>query len=220
MNSLKFLSSTAITAILVAALAACGGGGGGDTAATTPVTPATPVVNTGASTIVTTVPNANYSWENQQAYNRLNTERNTCGFGKVEQSVNLDLAAQAHADYLLINNVYGHYEDATAAPTGFTGVDSKARTTVAGYPLQSGTGTEDVTGSMDINGYTGYGEISVRRLTAALYHLTSMMMPNNDVGVAVRSVASVTPLVANGTHTWIGTCTGSTLLSQLVLFRA
>jgi len=184
----------ALSGVAIAVLTACGGGGGDsdNPNVSTPTAPDT------SSTIVTTVPAATYSGEAQQAYDRLNSERNACGFGKLAQNAQLDQAAQAHADYQLINNVVSHYEDLSAYPTGFTGTTFEARVSAAGYPLLTGTGTETMYADNYLNGFTGFGEKSARSLMALPYHLIGMMMPNNDVGVAVRSVASVTPLVAGG----------------------
>lgn len=192
-TTLNFALSCATLAAL-AALTACGGGGGGG-ASDAPATPAAPDTS---STIVTTVPAATYSGEAQQAYNRLNSERAACGFGKLAQNAQLDQAAQAHADYQLIHNVVSHYEDAAAYPAGFTGATFENRLSAAGYPLLTGTGTETMYSDNFLNSYTGFGEKSARTLMALPYHLVGMMMPNNDVGVAVRSVASVTPTVVGG----------------------
>lgn len=185
-----------LTATVLAALTACGGGGGGgDSAAapTPPVTPAPVVV----STIVTTVPAPVYTAASEElaAINLLNAERSRCGFGKVAEKATLNAAALAHANWSLINNYYGHFESATV-PSGFTGVSPKDRATAAGY--RSVDVTETLVGSTGQASITGFGEGSARGLMSLPYHLFGMMSPYKEVGISIRSVSSVTPLVANG----------------------
>ena len=108
--------------VAAASIAACGGGGGGSTGGV--AAPAAPVVQVTAQ-LVTSVPTPNYGAASEEliAFNYLNAERARCGFGKLAQSVPLDKAAKAHADYQLINTFLGHFENAAQYPNGFTGVE-------------------------------------------------------------------------------------------------
>ena len=195
----KKTSLITFTAVaLAAALTACGGGGGGTASTLTPAPTPTPTPVVVTSSIVTSVPTATYApaSEEQSAFDLLNAERSRCGFGKVAQNSKLDLAAKAHADWSLINNYYGHFETA-AAPIGFTGVAPQDRAAAVGYSSVSVTETQGgaTTGQTSI---VGLGESSARGLMAVPYHLFGMMSPYKDVGISIRSVNSVTPLVANG----------------------
>lgn len=198
----KTLSFPVLTSLALAAtLTACGGGGGGGdsassvapAAATGPVIFA-PVI---ASTIVTSTPAPSYidASEELAAFSLLNAERSRCGFGVLAQNTALDTAAKSHADWSLINNYYGHSEVSTIA-SGFTGVSPQDRATTAGY--KSLSVTETLIGAVGQPSITGVGVNSARALMAAPYHLFGMMSPYKDLGVSVRSVNSVTPLVANG----------------------
>lgn len=184
-----------LTALVSAALlVACGGGGGGGTTPTPTPTP-TPVVVT--SNIVTSVPTPTYTPVSEElaAFNSLNGARSGCGFGMLAPNTVLDSTAKAHADWSLINNYYSHFESSTV-PNGFTGVTSQDRATAAGY--SSVSVSEEFIGSVGNASIAGLGASSVRSLLAAPYHLFGMMSPYKDLGISVRSVNSVTPLVANG----------------------
>jgi len=204
--SKKSISLHALSAVALAALlTACGGGGGGDSSTGSSggsgsgssgsggvvVTPTNP------STIVNSVADATYtaSSEDSLAYEYLNQQRSTCGFGKLAQSTKLDTAAKAHADWSLINNYYGHNE-ASTIPLGYTGNTPKDRVAFAGYNVQEAT--ETLIGSYGITSISGFGKSSASELMAMPYHLFGMMSPFKDVGVSIRSVNSVTPLVPNG----------------------
>lgn len=213
----KFPMKTLVALACLATLAACGGGG--PTAPTTPTTSnnfnaacsdgssKTSAVSQAdaaaqcqaltASTIVTIVPAATYmaSSEELAAFTLLNAERSRCGFGLLAQNTKLDLAAKSHAEWSLINNLYGHYEAATV-PTGFTGVEPKDRIIAAGYAASSAT--ETMTGSVANLSIGGYGVESTRALMAMPYHMFGMMSPYRDIGVSVRSASSVIPLIPNG----------------------
>lgn len=192
-KTVKFLMSLTAAAVLTA----CGGGGGGETSLVP--TPATSVVLPSASisTIVSavSVPAFPAASEELAAFNLLNAERSRCGFGKVAEKTSLSAAALSHANWSLINNFYGHFESASV-PTGYSGVTPKDRTLFAGY--NAAEATETLVGSVGQPLVAGYGEISARELMSLPYHLFGMMSPYKDVGISVRSINSVTPLVANG----------------------
>jgi uncharacterized protein YkwD len=171
------------------ALAACGGGGGG----TEPPPPATQAqaaqaAQAAPSTIVTSVPVASYAAGTQErvVYDRLNQERGACGFGLLAQNAKLDASAAAHANYLLVNNTFGHSE--TSGLSGFTGVDPAARSAAQGYAATY-TG-EDVS----VNQVSGLAAIN--GLMAAPYHLASLLIGELDVGVSFKDTHDVHAIVS------------------------
>ena len=176
-----------LTVLALVALAACGGGGGGSTPTTGTVIagPTMPVVPA-ISNIVTTAPLSTYAagTEELDAYNRLNAERNFCGFGVLAQIAALDKAALAHANSQIANNYLGHFE--TAGTPFFTGVDVSDRINAAGYGNRSGGVTEEASGNAT-NLKTGYGEIGTRGLLNAPYHLAGLMTGYRDVGISLRN---------------------------------
>ncbi len=98
-----------------------------------PAPVASPAPAAASTAIVTSVPAASYAAGSQEAaaYALINQERSRCGFGQLAQNLALDKAALAHANYLLVNNVFGHEEIESNA--GFTGVRSWDRAIAAGY---------------------------------------------------------------------------------------
>ena len=169
-----------------AALSGCGGGGGDNTASngsqpatpSTPTTPTTPVVTTD-STIVATAPAGTYSDADKlAAYNYLNAQRVTCGFGALAQNAALDKSAQSHAEYVATNvdagraDAYGHTE--TGAYTGFTGVTPLDRANFRGYGgiLVGEDLTADVTANAAIQNFLG-----------ATYHAVGALRSDRDVGL-------------------------------------
>jgi hypothetical protein len=192
----------AITTLLI--LPACGGGGGGSTpvAATsfsatcsngstqTSATSqaAAAALCPAASTIVSTVAATTYAAlsEEQAVYNRLNTERVACGFGSLSQNANLDTAAKNHSDWMLLNNTLSHAE--VAGTTGFTGLNSVARDTAAGFT--SLDGNEDIFALSGGTGLlAGFGDVSARSLLSAPYHLFASL--SACMGISVQSISSV-----------------------------
>jgi len=123
-------------------------------------------------------------------YNLLNQERVNCGFGPLSQSTQLDQAAQAHAQWVVLNNTAGHYE--TAGTTGFTGSDANARMATAGYSYltvqQLGYGVSGYT-----NEITAYSQnsavLSLRALLSGPYHAIAAMSPMLNVGIGIQPVS-------------------------------
>jgi uncharacterized protein YkwD len=193
MNRVSVLTASIIFGVGVSG---CGGGGGGGGAPVATVLPVV-VVPVVAASIVTSVPSPTYNVATEElaAFNLLNAERSRCGFGMLAQNAALDSAAKAHADWSLINNQYGHFQSSTI-PNRFTGVSPQDRATAAGYASLSVT--ETLVGAVGQPSIAGLGIASARGLMAAPYHLFGMMSPYKDLGISVRSVNSVTPLVANG----------------------
>ncbi|MDI9335327.1 MAG: hypothetical protein QM533_13220 [Cytophagales bacterium] len=206
------LLSIASAVALTTLLAACGGGGGGSSSTTPTPTLYTATCANGttrsstvsqsdaaaqcfgdtnvyASTIVTSVPadtyNAVTQAEEKAAFNLLNQERSSCGFGKLAQNTLLDTAAQGHADWLLKNNYVGHFQ--VAGTPGFTGVSLADRFIAAGY---SGIGNSEVsTNYAGSNSKTGKGIAGIRGLLEAPYHSIALLSGFRDIGASIRNAS-------------------------------
>lgn len=139
--------------------------------------------------MVTEVATPSYAEGSEElaAFNRLNAERLHCGFGALKQDSRLDMAARAHADWILINKILSHYED-PLSPLGFTGVYPVDRAVYAGYPVAP-VG-EGITFGLD-GTKAGRGERGIRELFAGVYHAIGLLKPMRDVGISVRSGADV-----------------------------
>lgn len=192
-------------AIIFAALTACGGGGEEATSSAPPASSSSSTTGSSSVTPVASVPAPNYaSREKADVVNRLNNDRARCGFGKLAQNAQLDVAAQGHADYLAANNANTHYQ--TSGNPGFTGTNPGDRITAAGYIRSStgeGIGSTDYgsyfNGKPPIGGLPQYSATPVSatnvlgRLYATVYHLRDLMAGNRDVGVGVSTVDTTFP---------------------------
>ncbi|BEP35314.1 hypothetical protein GmRootV59_22850 [Variovorax sp. V59] len=228
----QFPSAIALAAAALVILSACGGGGGGgggggipligiapppapDTGAPPPVQPPVapppsqpgtddPTAGETASTIVTSVPAPTYAVGSEElaAFNLLNAERGRCGFGLLAQNAHLDIAAAGHANFQLVNNLVGHFQD--DAKPAFTGVTPTDRANAAGY----GRGLvlddfADATGAKaNVLGPTefapqGRGVAAVRSLLSAPYHALDLLSPQIDVGISIMSSDQVGTATAN-----------------------
>lgn len=176
----------ALLVLTLASLSACGGGSGGDTAPATSVgVVVAPVV---VSTIVATAPAPTYAAGSEElaAFNKLNAERTSCGFGALAQNSALDKAAKAHADYLLVNYFLGHFE--TLGTPGFTGVSAADRITAAGYSTANlFNATDELTNLIGTNLKAGAASSSIRLLLNAPYHEAALMSGFRDVGLSLRN---------------------------------
>lgn len=195
--------NAALSAALLAALAACGGG---EEEPSTPQASSTSTATSSSSvSIVTSVPAPYYaSQEKIDVLNKLNDDRARCGFGKLAQNAKLDVAAQGHADYLALNNANTHYQ--TAGNPGFTGIAPGDRISAAGY-VWSYTGEAIGTtyygsafdGKPPSGGIPQYSVTplsvtnTLRLLYSTVYHLSSLMAGNRDVGVGVSTVDTSNP---------------------------
>ncbi len=206
----------ALAAFSCAAIVACGGGGGGGGGAL-PVPTSTPAGNTGApadpppattatpsdgvqpSTLVTSVAPDTYGpgSEGRQALELLNAERGRCGFGLVAQNAKLDAAAQAHADWQILNNQLSHTE--AAGTTGFTGVTPLDRVSAAGY-VAGGVG-EEISSLFYTGSIVGTGVFGVRALLALPYHQLGMLSGYRDVGIALRGSDQLGTTASRGPRT-------------------
>lgn len=216
MSNKKAISWGGISALYAASmLAACGGGGSaaGGSTVTPPVVVAPVVPVSDASTIVNgPVPTSTYAAGSQElgAFNRINTERLYCGFGLVRQNTVLDGAAKAHADFLVVNGYYGHYEEQVFSsgpkmgqPTvGFTAVMPADRMIAAGYATASSLVDFGDESDSLFGGYTwsGFGDQTVRDFLNAPYHMRGLLSSQREVGVSMRNDVLDGTTATGGAH--------------------
>lgn len=179
--------SMVLAATALATLVACGGGGGGS-----PTSAPAASTSPAGSSIVVSVAAPLYASGSEElaAFTLLNAERQRCGFGQMAQSVQLDAAAKAHADYQIVNNLFMHDENLSTHPTGFTGADAAARVIAQGY-TGAGAVADEITVLSGTSVKTGMGEGGIRALLNAPYHLNGLMSGYRDVGISVRSNVDV-----------------------------
>jgi len=168
-------------AALASALHGCGGGGGGGNGAVPAPTPPGPSpapsptpTPSGPIAAQMTVPTpVGYDLERLAAFNRLNEIRLSAGLGMVAQSTAMDQAAQAHADWMVANDVFSHQEQ--AGTPGFTATDWSLRDEVFGYvPV----------GGAEVMAASGQASAEVDALVNALYHRAALLaFEPVDVGV-------------------------------------
>ena len=176
--------------VLLALLSACGGGSDSASPALPPAQAAAPVSpNPSIIASVSSAPGYAPGSEELAAYQLLNAERSRCGFGLLTASAPLDAAARSHADYLIINSLNSHLQNASQFPEGFTGTDPAARVRAQGYTDLGGVTDEFAffTSSRPPLSKRGVGVLGVRGLLNAPYHLNGLMSGYRDVGIAVRS---------------------------------
>lgn len=122
---------------------------------------------------------------NRYGFDLLNAELSRCGFGFANQDARLDRSAKAHGDWMALNNQFGHTEDGTRFPNGFTGMTASDRARFQGYPNGAG---ENLVLTTAPYGDTALefraAEYSLRVLLAAPFHLRSLAAAPNDVGLA------------------------------------
>ena len=144
-------------------LSACGGGSGGGSASSTPTASSSSTTTATAQANVGTLSSPQYASGSYQlsAFQQLNNMRQQCGFPVLADNSLLDKAAQNHTNYMIANNVYGHYE--TQGNPDFTGVTPGDREAAVGYPMASAgevfaygltTGTAAITGLASIPYHT------------------------------------------------------------------
>nr|MBP8149220.1 hypothetical protein [Limnohabitans sp.] len=127
----------------------------------------------------------------------LNNERANCGFGKRSQNVLLDKAAQAHADYIALNNLpTGHYE--TQGVPGFTGTTGGERITATGYNFSyadeniatQGWGswyTSPHFGPLNFSLVEQSATKNLRELLSSVYHMRSLLGQTTEIGIGVST---------------------------------
>lgn len=164
-----------------------GSGSGGNAGGTPPppvvTSPTEPVADD--STLVTNISPASYAAASEElaAFTQLNAERLKCGFGLLKQNTMLDTAAAGHANYLLRNNIAGHFQN--AGDPFFTGNSARDRATAAGYSTLLVLDDNNDTTGAGANVITGRGAASIRSLLSAPYHALSLLGPERDIGVSI-----------------------------------
>ena len=184
---------TAAFAALV--LAGCGGGGGDSTSDTLAPAPAGP-----SSIVAEPAPGTSYlaGSEEAAAFALLNAERSHCGYGTVTQSAQLDSAARGHADYQLLNNAFSHGQ--TPGRPGFTGEFPLDRVIAAGYKDVASL-HDLITSVFGRSELAGRGRASVRLLLSGPYHVSGMLSPTREIGIAIRSSDQVNSTATHGPRT-------------------
>lgn len=134
-------------------------------------------VRVNSYSILNVGPGSTYTDDPAVAFNLINAERNTCGFGLLTQNAALDAAARAHAAYAPVSGAAGddaHVE--VAGRTGFTGVTPTARAAAQGY---SGSAGEVFA--------IGNGATATHLLLSAPYHLRGLMDGYRDIGIGMST---------------------------------
>ncbi|TBR77881.1 MAG: CAP domain-containing protein [Burkholderiaceae bacterium] len=196
MNKSRLILAAVAASTLI--LAGCGGGG-----STAPAAPTTPPASTATSTINPVVSTPNYPTGSNQAlvYTMLNADRVRCGFGSVSQNTQLDQAALAHSNWMLVNNMTGHYES-TTYPNGFTGVTPQDRGMAAGYVYSTNTGLESSEGQADVSGQVAYSPIAMlTELLASPYHEVDLMRGWINIGIGYMDSTAASTTATYGART-------------------
>jgi uncharacterized protein YkwD len=191
MSALLNFQTSSLSFAMALALTACGGGASSSsdtpTSATTPVSPTptivpiTPAVSTTVAIVGAAAPQPNtYSTEELATFNVFNTARLNCGFGALQQSTQLDVAALNHTRYQVENSVVSHNE-ITGNP-GFTGITLTDRLTAANYLNYRSAG--EVIASLSAIAKPGWGSKLASNLMAAPYHLLGLMQGNREIGIS------------------------------------
>lgn len=201
----SIMQKTILILSIVAALSGCGGGGSeavntqpstsSPTTPTTPTTPVTPAVPTSVSP-ATSVPAPTYAAtdERSKLFALLNNYRVQMGVGALAQDPLLDIAAQAHSDYINMNGILlAHAED--PLKPGYTGANPRDRATKAGVPASTWV-AEDIGGG-------GSAASCIIGLTNSVYHLQSLTSNAESVGLGFKTACVIE----------LGTFTGQTGVS-------
>lgn len=166
-------------AIFLFGLAACGGGDDGTPQST--VAPQQAI----RQPVRSVPPSVYVELRKQEAFQRLNAIRQDLGLGLIAQNQQLDRAAQAHANYIFLNNEFSH--DETSDKQGYTGADAMVRADAAGY--LSSRITEVITYD---GRKSGAGQID--DLMNSVYHRAPFVdYTLVDVGIGERALPAVNP---------------------------
>ena len=144
-----------------------------------------------AGTLQTSAAAPSYAASSQQAsfFSALNTVRAAAGAGVVDQSTTIDVASQAHADYLTANiTTTTDLHSEVSTKTGYYGDTLATRLTKAGYSY--GFATEVVGGT----GASLSATDCVYGLMDTVYHAAALLSQETAVGVGIGSDAASIPL--------------------------
>jgi len=115
-------------------------------------------------------------FERMEARTQLNSIREAMNMNTLMQNENLNSAAQAHADYLVLNNESSHYE--IEGHTNFTGIKPFERAFYAGYNISHV--------SENLSTKHPNAKSSIDGLFSAIYHRFGFLSPSIDeIGVGV-----------------------------------
>jgi len=200
-RALATVSCLAAATALLASLSACGGG---DAPAPPPPAPSpapTPAPSGPIAAQMTVPTPVGYDTERLAAFNRLNEIRLSAGLGMLAQSTAMDRAAQAHAEWMVANDVFSHQEQ--AGTPGFVATDWPLRDGVFGYVPMGGS---------EVMAAGDRASAEVDALVNALYHRAGMLaFEPVDVGIGWSggSAAHVAmPLVVDMTRPGTDTVRG------------
>lgn len=178
------IALTALSLAVTTMLAACGGGGGGSSSGAAPSNPASAPATNPAN-----LSSPQYAASSTQlaAFNLLNQQRQQCGFPALQDNSILDQAAQAHADYMGLNN--GTITDTeVAGNAGFTGITYGDRAVHFGYPqsVYAGGVSEGYYTNATLSN-AQYGQNLVYGWLSGVYHIAVGVWPVTAIGVGINS---------------------------------
>lgn len=169
-----------ISVAALLALAGCGGGGDSGGGSAPIVVPPATVTPPSSVAPATDVPAASYTDNRLQLFAQLNDFRAAVGVGKLRQDPKLDIAAQAHADYMKANLVVAHEELATN--TAYYEATPRSRATKAGVDTAQWI-SEIASGTTILP----VSQVAVcMRMTNTVYHLQGMTGPVETVGLGLN----------------------------------
>ena len=182
------------------ALSGCGGGGTGtaappSAAPSTPIPAPAPAPSPTAPGVNTTPQVATYPAGSPEAaaFVTLNAERGSCGFGFLKQSAKLDMStgdanvyfAARAAESIASAQAFSHLE--AGGKSGFTGAFPWDRAEFRGYGAPADVAEDNSTVSYSVANAQSNLTISnglVTSLLTSVYHLSSLMAPRTELGLA------------------------------------
>lgn len=193
---------------IAVALSGCGGGGSSGSAAqaSDPSTPApgpapVPAPSPAAPGVNTTPQVATYPAGSPEAaaFATLNAERDSCGFGFLKQSAKLDIStgdanvyfAARAAESISAAQAFSHVEN--GGKSAFTGAFPWDRAEFRGYGAPADVAEDNSTISYSVANAQSNLTISnglVTSLLTSVYHLSSLMAPRTELGLAFLRTTS------------------------------
>ena len=122
-------------------------------------------------------PPMDLAYEKTQAFSELNTIRAAMSMQKFRENTSLQIAAQAHADYLVLNKAESHYE--SEGEEGFFGTNAVKRAFKARYH------SAHVIENLSTKNENAF--LSVHILFSAIYHRFSFLnLEIDEIGIGVQ----------------------------------